>query len=46
MQFGPVQLYEVGEKLFAKHKALAKPVEIERKQIERYLMRQLREQLT
>lgn len=43
IELGPVRLYQAGGKLLAHHKAFAKPIEIDAKSLERWLMRQLRE---
>ena len=43
IELGPVKLYQAGGKLLAHHKALAEPIEIDPKSLERWLMRQLRE---
>lgn len=43
IELGPIKLYQTGGKLLAHHKALARPIEINPKTLERWLMRQLRE---
>lgn len=43
IELGPVKLYQTDGKLLAHHKALARPIEINPKTLERWLMRQLRE---
>lgn len=45
VEIGDIKLFTQGDKLFAHHKALAKPVEINAKMLERWLKRQLRETL-
>lgn len=45
IQLGSVHLTLSAGQLFAKHASLAKPVEIDGKQIERMVLRQLREQV-